>query len=102
MPIRTAAWSCEYCDDIKITKEKAEQHERACWHNPKNRTCFSCHFTTLTMNPGHYSISARDAVRSVDTQTRTIKAGSHGPGAQIGRGQYTSRSSTVRGVADKG
>lgn len=56
---------------------------------------------TPTRNPGNYLISARDATGYVNTQTRTIRADSHGHGARIGRARYTSRSSTVRGVADR-
>ena len=47
--IERKAYICEHCNAHRpmkkhayLSKEKAEQHERICFYNPKRRTCFTC------------------------------------------------------------
>lgn len=35
-------YMCEYCGNLFLEKEQAEQHEKECKRNPVNKTCYTC------------------------------------------------------------
>ena len=45
----TKAYKCDYCSKVSLSKSAIKNHERACKHNPANRTyCYTCgHSTTM-------------------------------------------------------
>jgi len=36
------SWSCEYCGTTYLTIRRCSEHEGACSHNPRNKTCDTC------------------------------------------------------------
>jgi hypothetical protein len=44
MPTKTEAWQCDFCKDVKITRDQAATHEKLCWENPKNKACYTCQY----------------------------------------------------------
>lgn len=54
------AYMCDYCGSI-FPEDEIKDHEDNCYHNPKNKTCFTCEHC-LTDYSSNIKCRAKDQV----------------------------------------